>query len=663
MPDRLFPGSAPETPPRLRAAPARVAALLALALGPWQQALASGQPSAQALTGASWFWPLILGAGLSLLFAGLGLYSRLLRRRVAERTRDLREANDTLRSERDYSQSVLNASPAFFVALDDSFRVRMMNPAMLRALGYTTREVLGEHYAELCVPEQEHESLETLFQHMMRTGQPIHHESHVVARDGERLLVEWHGNTVRDANGQARSFFAMGLDITERRRAQAQLEHVAHYDLLTGLPNRTLLQNRGAHALDVARRRKRQVAILFLDLDRFKVVNDSLGHAFGDELLRQVSDRLRRRLRVEDTLARWGGDEFIVLVDQVDDAQGLTVLAEEILAALAHPFQLSNDQDVYVGGSIGISLYPEDGKTVDQLIMKADTAMYQAKDMGRAGYQFYTSALTEAANDRLSLETSLRHALEREEFCLHYQPRVRTRDGEMLGMEALVRWHHPQAGLTPPDQFIPMAEETGLITPLGLWVLRTACRQARTWMNLYQRPILMAVNVSMRQLRQPDLVQQVEEILEETGLPAHCLELELTESTLMGSDGRTEQALQQLKSLGVRLSIDDFGTGYSSLAYLKRMPIDTLKIDRSFVADIPRDPSDMTIATTIIAMARSLGLDVVAEGVETPEQLEFLTREGCDSYQGYGFSPPVDAETMTRWLDEQARDRKVGATG
>ncbi|MFN2349177.1 MAG: putative bifunctional diguanylate cyclase/phosphodiesterase, partial [Thioalkalivibrio sp.] len=516
MPDLLLPGSAPGTPPRLRPALARIAALLALVLGSWGQALASSQLGPHALSGAPWFWPAMLGGALILLFAGLGLYSRLLHRQVAERTRDLSEANDTLRSERDYSQSVLNASPAFFVALDDQFRVRMMNPAMLRALGYTTREVLGEHYADLCVPEQEREALETLFQHMMRSGQPIHHESHVVARDGERLLVEWHGSSVRVAQGQARSFFAMGLDITERRRAQAELEHVAHYDLLTGLPNRTLLQNRGAHALDVARRRKHQVAILFLDLDRFKVVNDSLGHAFGDELLRQVSDRLRRRLRVEDTLARWGGDEFIVLVDQVDDAQGLTVLAEEILAELARPFLLSNGQDVYVGGSIGISLYPEDGKTVDQLIMKADTAMYQAKDLGRAGYQFYTSALTEAANDRLSLETSLRYALEREEFCLHYQPRVRTRDGEMLGMEALVRWQHPQAGLTPPDQFIPMAEETGLITPLGLWVLRTACRQARTWMNLYQRPLLMAVNVSMRQLRQPDLLQQVETILRET---------------------------------------------------------------------------------------------------------------------------------------------------
>ncbi|WP_018953095.1 putative bifunctional diguanylate cyclase/phosphodiesterase [Thioalkalivibrio sulfidiphilus] len=635
------------------------AAVLAGSLFPWAQASAGDVFWHLHGPAGPWFWPVVLGGLLVLLFGALGLHNRLLRRQVAEHTRALREANATLRAERDFSQSILNASPAFFVAIDTEHRVRLMNPAMLRALGYSARQVQGHPFASLCVPEEEREALHAVFQHMLRTGHPIQHESHVVARDGERLLVEWHGNTVRNGQGQVEYFFALGLDITERRRTQAQLEHIAHYDLLTGLPNRTLLQNRISHALDVARRRDRQVAILFLDLDRFKVVNDSLGHAYGDELLRQVSDRLRRRLREEDTLARWGGDEFIVLVDEVDDPQGLSLLAEGILAELAEPYRLSNGQEVFVGGSIGISLYPEDGRSAEQLIMKADTAMYQAKDQGRSNYQFYTSALTLAANDRLALETSLRHALEREEFTLHYQPRVRTQDDAMIGVEALVRWHHPDRGLTPPDAFIPMAEETGLITPLGLWVLRTACRQAQTWMRLYGAPIHMAVNLSMRQLRQPDLISQIDAILRDTGLPAGSLELELTESVLMAGDGRTLSALAELKALGVRLAIDDFGTGYSSLAYLKRLPIDALKIDRSFVSDIPHDVSDMAIAATIIAMARTLGLEVVAEGVETPEQLAFLKREGCDSYQGFGFSPPVDAQAMTLWLDGLAREHRI----
>jgi diguanylate cyclase (GGDEF)-like protein len=469
--------------------------------------------------------------------------------------------------------------------------------------------------------------------------------------------VEWHGNSVPGASGQPEYFFAMGLDITERRRAETQLEHIAHFDPLTGLPNRSLLQARLGHALELARRRDRRVAVLFLDLDRFKVINDSLGHAFGDEVLRAVTRRLRGRLREVDTLARWGGDEFIILLEEVADAPSISALAGDILDELALPCTLSNGQDVYVGGSIGISLYPDDGDSAEQLIMRADTAMYQAKDQGRSTYQFYTSALTRAAHERLALETSLRHALERGELTLHYQPQVRVADGALVGMEALVRWRHPERGLVMPDEFIPLAEETGLIQPLGLWVLQTACRQAKTWSSVFARPLQMAVNVSVRQLRQPNLVEQFERVLHETGLPPKSLELELTESTLMSRDGRTEQTLRDLKELGVRLSIDDFGTGYSSLAYLKRMPIDALKIDRSFVKDIPEDFSDMEIAATIIAMARTLRLQVVAEGVETTEQLEFLKTRGCDSFQGFLVSRPMDAGAMTRWIDEYTDTR------
>ncbi|OOG27648.1 GGDEF domain-containing protein [Thioalkalivibrio denitrificans] len=603
------------------------------------------------------FWLGLLAGILTLLLGSLIIYSRLLRRQVVLHTHRLQETNDSLRAERDFSRSVLDASPAFFVALDNQYRIRMMNPTMLTRLGYTAQEVIGEDFVQLCTPEYEHESLQTLFHHMLVSGKPIHHESHALTRSGEERLVEWHGNSVAGPSGEPEFFFAIGLDITDRRRAETQLEHIAHFDPLTGLPNRSLLQVRLNHALDMARRRNRRVAVLFLDLDRFKVINDSLGHAYGDEVLRTITRRLRGRLREEDTIARWGGDEFIVMLEEVANAPDVSTIAGDILKELALPCTLSNGQDVYVGGSIGISLYPEDGDNAEQLIMRADTAMYQAKDQGRSTYQFYTSALTRAAHDRLALETSLRHALEREEFTLHYQPQVRVADGALIGLEALVRWRHPERGLVAPDEFIPLAEETGLIGPLGLWVMRTACRQAKIWSSLFARPLHMAVNVSVRQLRHPNLLDQVRSILQETGLPAQSLELELTESTLMSREERTEQTLRNLKELGVRLSIDDFGTGYSSLAYLKRMPIDVLKIDRSFVKDIPEDFSDMEIAATIIAMARTLRLQVVAEGVETPAQMDFLRERGCDSYQGFLLTRPMDAAAMTRWIDEYTDTR------
>lgn len=646
----------PESEPRKRAHH-RAAARFIPALAAVTLSAAQAADTGESLSASpAWIWPSLLAGILTLLLGSLTFYSRLLRRQVAQRTRCLREANDSLRAERDFSRSVLDASPAFFVAMDATHRVRMMNAAMLSALDYTLAEVDGRSYADF-VPPEEHETLQALIRHMLTTGNPVQHEGHVMTRHGERRLVEWHGNSVPDASGRPEHLFAMGLDITERRRTEAQLEHIAHYDPLTDLPNRTLLQERLTHALELARRRRRQVAVLFLDLDRFKVVNDSLGHPFGDEVLRIVARRLRGRLREEDTLARWGGDEFIVLVEEVPDPRALSLLAEDILEVLAAPCTLSNGQDVYVGGSIGISLYPDDGDDAEQLIMKADTAMYQAKDQGRSTCRFYTSALTRAAHQRLALETSLRHALEHEQFVLHYQPQVRVTDGAMVGMEVLVRWQHPERGLVMPDHFIPLTEETGLIAPLGLWVLRTACRQAWMWTERHHLPMHVGVNLSVRQLHQPDLVRQVETILRETGLPAHCLELELTESTLMSNDGRTEVTLRALKGLGVRLAIDDFGTGYSSLAYLKRLPIDALKIDRSFVKDIPEDFSDMEIAATIIAMARTLRLQVVAEGVETPEQLRFLRSYGCDLYQGFLTSPPMDAEAMGRWIEAERRTR------
>jgi diguanylate cyclase (GGDEF)-like protein/PAS domain S-box-containing protein len=338
-----------------------------------------------------WFWAGLPAGILTLLLGSLIIYSRLLKRQVKQHTRSLREANDALRAERDFSRSVLDASPGFFVALDEDQRIRMMNPAMLETLGYSAGEVIGGDFASLCLPAEEHESLRILLRHMGVSGKPVHHESQVLTRNGEKRLVEWHANLVKGASGQPEFFFAMGLDITERRRAEAQLEHIAHYDPLTGLANRTLLQARLDHALDLARRRDRRVAILFLDLNEFKQVNDSLGHACGDEVLRAVAERLHERVREEDTLARWGGDEFILLVEEVTDTGHIAALARDLLDRLAQPVTLSNGHRAHVGGSIGITLYPEDGNSPDTLITRADMAMYQAKEQGRSMYQFYST--------------------------------------------------------------------------------------------------------------------------------------------------------------------------------------------------------------------------------------------------------------------------------
>jgi diguanylate cyclase (GGDEF)-like protein len=423
---------------------------------------------------------------------------------------------------------------------------------------------------------------------------------------------------------------------------------------LTDLPNRLLAQSRVEHALEKARRHNGQVALLFMDLDRFKNVNDSLGHPVGDELLVALAKRLRARLREEDTLARLGGDEFLLILESVQRPDEAATMAQLMIDLLESPFQLSSGHEVYVAVSIGIALYPQDGSSATELIQHADVALYEAKARGRNTYHFYTRELTSAVSERMATEARLRRALNAGEFVLHYQPQVDMRRGEMIGCEALVRWDDPQHGIVPPNQFIPTAEDTGLIVPLGDWVLHTACAQLQQWRKTGLEIPSVAVNLSARQLRRRDLVDRIAEVLSDTGLPANCLELELTESMIIGQEQQAEELLQALKALGVRLSIDDFGTGYSSLAYLKRLPIDTLKIDQSFVRDIPGDQSDAEIAATIIAMARNLNLKVLAEGVETEEQLQFLKRRGCDFYQGYFFSRPIPAEDFVEFAGQMA---------
>ena len=428
----------------------------------------------------------------------------------------------------------------------------------------------------------------------------------------------------------------------ERKRYQLQLERQANYDALTGLPNRNLLRDRLRLAL-FGQRLPRAVAVVFIDLDHFKFVNDSLGHSVGDKLLKAMAERLRLLLRDADTVARLGGDEFVLILNDSSNEDVVYRAMQRISAALAEPIRIDG-KELVVTCSAGISLCPQDGPDVDTLLKNADAAMYRAKERGRNNFQFYTAEMNERVNERLALEHALRRALERNELALHYQQRVDLRSGAMLGAEALLRWMHPDWGLVRPARFIPLAEDTGLIVPIGEFVLRAACRQARAWLDQGLEPGVISVNLSARQFRQPGLVRLVSRVLEESGLDPRHLEMELTESTVMHDVDVAVATLQGLKSLGVSLSVDDFGTGYSSLAYLKNLPIDKLKIDRSFVRDIGTGAAanEGVLAQAIVSLGHSLGLGVVAEGVETDAQVRFLRRLKCDEGQGFFYGEPVE---------------------
>ncbi|MCG3115519.1 MAG: EAL domain-containing protein [Candidatus Manganitrophus sp. SA1] len=440
-------------------------------------------------------------------------------------------------------------------------------------------------------------------------------------------------------------------DITERKQAEERLNHLANFDLLTNLPNRFLFSDRLRLAISRAPWHKRSVGVLLLDLDRFKVVNETLGQTMGDFLLKAVSERFSATVREGDTVARLGDDMFGLILDDLAQPADSFRVSQKILDSLSKPFQLEG-QEVFVSASIGIAISPYDGAEIDLLMKHADTAMYRAKEQGGNNYQLYAPAMNQHATKRLALENNLRHALERGEFLLYYQPKVDLTTGRIVGMEALVRWKSPEAGMVSPAEFIPLAEETGLIVPMGEWILRTACAQNKAWQQKGLPLVRMGVNISVRQLQRQNLIATIAHVLNETGLDPNYLELELTESIIMKSNESTMAELRKLNLGGIEISIDDFGTGYSSLSYLKRLPIDTLKIDKSFVQDVTTDPDDAAIVAAIITMAHTLKLKVVAEAVETVEQLSFLRALKCDQMQGYLFSKPLPAEEITRLLAE-----------
>jgi diguanylate cyclase (GGDEF)-like protein/PAS domain S-box-containing protein len=466
---------------------------------------------------------------------------------------------------------------------------------------------------------------------------------------GKKIWISISGAPVFDSSGAFRGYRGVGKDITERKHDEEHIHFLANHDALTSLPNRAMFGDVLGLAIQNARRYNRGFAVLFIDLDRFKNINDTLGHDAGDKLLQEMGKRIALIMRTSDVVARLGGDEFVVLVQEVTEAKQVASVARKVLSALVHPVTIQG-QECRVTASIGICMYPTEAQDELALMKNADIAMYHAKEDGKNTYKFYSEEMNVHTFERLALETSLRRGLERQEFLLHYQAKVDLRSGRITGVEALVRWQHPEMGLVPPAQFIPLAEETGLIVPIGRWVLQTACAQNVAWQQQGLPPVHIAVNLSARQFADEDLVEDIAAALKSTGLRPELLELELTESMVIQNTERAGKVLNEIKKMGVRLAIDDFGVGYSSLTHLKRFPIDTLKVDRSFIRDLPEDAEDKAITEAIIAMGRSLSLTVVAEGVETEEQQNFLRGLECDEMQGYHFSKPIAADAFAELL-------------
>ncbi|MGE4471239.1 MAG: EAL domain-containing protein [Sulfuricurvum sp.] len=482
------------------------------------------------------------------------------------------------------------------------------------------------------------------------SGRPRNNEEYLVFADNEyEGIFESTKVAMKDNQGNVIGLLGISRDITERKENEKRLETLANYDPLTGLANRSLLQSHLKNAIDKAKRDKTRLALLIFDLDRFKDINDSYGHGAGDELLLMVAERFSLRLREGDLIGRLGGDEFAAVIEDITRPEDAGRLAEEMVAALESGYQLSGGESIHVGASVGIVLFPEHGEDAAVLLQHADAALYKAKSERRGTYRYYTDELTDSARHRIESESRLRRAIINNEFELYYQPQVHIATGRILGAEALIRWNDPDRGMIPPSAFIPIAEETGLIGEIGLWVLRETCRQGKIWLDRGHR-LTLAVNVSAHQVHHQNIPKLVEETLLNSGYPANRLELELTESTLMQREEETVAMLHSLRAQGIRLAIDDFGTGYSSLSYLKRFPIDVLKIDKSFVDDIPFEADDMAIVTAIIAMGQALGFQVLAEGTERIEQIDFLREKGCTMYQGYFKSPPLPAKEFEKLL-------------
>lgn len=557
-------------------------------------------------------------------------------------------ASKAMEYELKLSSAVFEHTHEGVMITDGSGHIVAVNNAFTNITGYAREESLGETPALLRSGRQGHEFYRQLWRQLLDTGN-WSGEIWNRRKQGDTYPQWLDISAVRNTEGRVDNYVAVFSDITPLKESEAQLHRLAYHDALTGLPNRILFRDRIEQAIARADRLGEKIALLFIDLDRFKNINDSLGHNFGDDLLLATAQRLVEELHGEDTVARIGGDEFTIIVDSSPSLRNVGRMAAKLIELLKEPF-LINEQTIYISASIGISIFPDNGKTVDELTQAADTAMYKAKDNGRCSYQFYTPEMTNRLFQQVVLEADLRRALEQQEFRLFYQPQVDLTTGKIIGAEALIRWQHPEMGLVPPVRFLGAAEESGLIVDIGTWVLREACRQAREWLDNGLPIQHVAVNLAGRQIQRNDLPDIVAQALRDSGLSAEYLELEIVEEVIMAHLDQAVDVLTRTKQLGVTLALDDFGTGYSSLGYLKRLPVDQLKIDRSLIGDIPLDRNDEAIARAVIAMGHSLGLVVTAEGVENSEQREFLIREGCDRAQGWLYSPPLASEVFDSFL-------------
>jgi diguanylate cyclase (GGDEF)-like protein/PAS domain S-box-containing protein len=560
------------------------------------------------------------------------------------------EAEAVLRESEERFRVAFNQAAVGLAHVAPDGRWIMVNNKLCEIVGYSQKELLGMAFQDITHPEDL--IADWAVGRRMTAGELDENtrEKRYRHKNGYYIWVNLTSSMVRDAERNPKYYSTVVEDISRRKHIEEELLHLANHDALTSLPNRSLLLDRLSQAVVFAKRSGGQVAVMLIDLDRFKNINDSLGHDVGDKIIMEIGRRLSSSAQAGDTIARLGGDEFVLIRPDVVREDAVAIMAQQTLEALSRPMTIQG-HEFYPTGSSGISMFPKDGHDSQTLLKNADTAMYRAKDAGRNNFQFYAHEMNARALDRLKLESGLRRALEREEFVLHYQPQMDIASGEIVGVEALLRWQPPGQAMVFPGDFIPTAEETGLIVPIGEWVLRTACMQNKAWRDAGKLPSLkVAVNLSARQFKQQDIVKMVSRILDETGCRPQWLELELTESIVMENPEAAAEILQRLSDMGVHLSIDDFGTGYSSLSYLKRFPIDSLKIDRSFVRDITTDADDAAIAKAVIALSHSLKLKVIAEGVETAGQLDFLREQRCNQMQGYYLSRPLAVDQLEKMM-------------
>ena len=573
----------------------------------------------------------------------------------------LRDITERKQAEEKLRQAAIvfeNATEGVIITDADSAIVSI-NQAITGLTGYSEEEVLGKNPSLWKSDRHAPSFFQAMWASLEQTGQ-WRGEIWNRRKNGEAFPCWQTIRAVRDNTGEVMHYVSVLSDISAIKESQAKVEYLAHHDPLTDLPNRFLFDARLEHALERAHRTRQRTGVLFLDLDGFKHINDSLGHPAGDRVLQLTAERLRAQVREEDTVARLGGDEFTLLLEEITGPQEVAVVAQKLLESFKKPFELEG-HTLHVTPSIGISLSPEDGKDVTTLVRNADTAMYRAKDKGRNTYQFYTKEFTDRASERIQMESKLHHALEQDEFLLYYQPQYSLQTGQLIGAEALVRWQHPDMGLVSPAKFIPLAEQTGLIVSIGEWVLATACTQIKEWRDQGLHLRCVSVNIAGKQLQRKDFFNKVQQITKGTGCSPEWLELEITEGFIMHQAEHAVRLLQMLRGIGIEVAIDDFGTGYSSLSYLKRLPLTKLKIDQSFIRDIPQNTDDMAIARAVIALGKSLQLKVIAEGVETEAQQSFLKSEGCDEVQGYLYSRPVPAEEFQFILNSHKQSKNVAA--